>query len=111
MKKLTQFLLFNHKAFFNGKTLVFLGQSTKNENGVQITKCDLVIAKDKTPYELNEGEIVSNVYEKLLVKVYNKNISIPVGTEVQLINPECKVWGEFRNQLSVVAEDIVPVTK
>ena len=45
------------------------------------------------------------MYEKLTIKV-PKNIDVPMNAKVRVINPEASIYGEYRNQLSVVAEDI-----
>ena len=47
----------------------------------------------------------SNLFEKFTVKVF-KDINVPVGATVELVNPVGTVYGEFRNQLSVRADDV-----
>ena len=110
MKKLNNFIHFDTKEFLKDKRLIALGQqewkdfSTKSLLG---TRIEVVIAQDKTDYG-EEG--VSNLYEKFVVKI-PKVITVPVNTEIRLKNPEAKVYGEFHNQLSVVAEDIEVISK
>lgn len=58
----------------------------------------------------NEGEVVNNMYEKLTVKL-PKEMDVPMNVEVKLINPEASIYGEYRNQLSIVAEDVQVVSK
>ena len=45
------------------------------------------------------------MYEKITVKVA-RDIDVPMNAKVRLINPKASIYGEFRNQLSVTAEDI-----
>ena len=110
MKKLNMFNHFNYDGFAKEKRFICINQQewkdyeTKNLLG---TKLELVIAQDKTDYG-EEG--VSNLYEKFVVKI-PKVINVPVNTEIRLKNPEAKVYGEFHNQLSVVAEDIEVIGK
>lgn len=65
---------------------------------------------DKHRYNSNEGEVVNNMYEKLTVKL-PKEMDVPMNVEVKLINPEASIYGEYRNQLSIVAEDVQVVSK
>lgn len=81
-----------------------------NTGEVLGTKLDAVIAQDKTDYGTKEGEVVSNLYEKLTIKI-PKVITIPMNVEVRLVNAKATVYGEYRNQLSIVAEDIKIITK
>ena len=108
MKKLNQFLRFDFDEFAMGKRFMAIGQqewkdyNTANALG---TRIKVVIVQDKTVYEVQEGEIVSNLYEKFTVKI-PKAISIPMNSEIRLKNAEATVYGDYRNQLSVIAEDI-----
>lgn len=72
--------------------------------GVKITLC---IVKDDTNYG-EEG--FSNAYERLTFKV---KTSLPVGDYAKVLKPrmsvvplvtECKIYGNFNNQLSIVAQ-------
>lgn len=56
------------------------------------------------------SEVVNNMYEKLTVKL-PKEMDVPMNVEVKLINPEASIYGEYRNQLSIVAEDVQVVSK
>lgn len=108
MKKLTQFLDFDFEAFSKGKMYRVTGRSnwadftTKAHLG---TKVEVVITKDETQYELKEGESVSNIFEKLIFKI-RKDVTVPVGAYVMPVNAVGTVYGEYRNQLSVTADDI-----
>lgn len=74
------------------------------------TRVEIVTTQDNTPYERKENEKGSNLFEKLYVKV-PKQIDVPMQVEVQLKNAVATVYGDYRNQLSVYAEDIVVVEK
>lgn len=37
---------------------------------------------------------------------HTRDIDVPMNAKVRLINPTANIYGEFRNQLSVTAEDI-----
>ena len=75
------------------------------------TKVEVVITSDKTDYGTTGGEVVTNLYEKLTVKIPAKLTNIPMNVEVRLVNPEAVVYGEYRNALSITAENIEIVGK
>lgn len=112
MKGLTQYLVFDCGKFFQEKKLMatacksWVDYESKEVLG---TKIDVVITEDKTPYKTKTSEQISNLYEKFAVKV-GKALTIPVGTEITLVNPVGTVYGEYRQLLSVVADDIQAVT-
>lgn len=111
MKKLNQFLEFNVEKFFEGKVFVTTGISEWRDfdtNQKKGTKVETVIAKDETRYDLKEGEIVSNMYEKLVFKV-PKEVKIPMNAQVEPRGVKATVYGEYRNQLSCTAEDVAVV--
>lgn len=62
---------------------------------------------DKTHYEVQNGEQVSNLYEKIDFEVPMEK-SIPIGATIVPVNPVAKAWGKdkFVNQLSVTCDDI-----
>lgn len=108
MKKLMLFLLFVWEKFAAGKEFTVIGVApwidydTKQPLG---TKVDVVISADRTPYPVKDGEIVSNLYERLSFKVA-KNVSVPIGSKVLPVNPIATVYGEYKNMLSVKCDDI-----
>ncbi len=113
MKKLNQFTLFDWNSFQKGKTFVCIGISPWKdfESGEIIgTKVESVIASDETNYNVKDGETVTNLYEKLVFKV-NKDIDIPINAVIHPKGVQASVFGEYRNQLSCTAEDIVIVSK
>lgn len=113
LKKLSRFSYFDIDGFLEKKKLLTVGITewrdfeTKNVLG---SKVEVVIAVDKTDYGATDGEIISNLYEKLTVKVPAK-INLPMNAEVRLINPEGVVYGEYRNNLSITADSIEVIGK
>lgn len=62
---------------------------------------------DNTAYRpTKSGAQVSNLYERLNIKVRGKDLSIAPGSVVELLNPVGVVYGERNNQLSISAEDV-----
>lgn len=108
MKKLSQFLKFDFNLFSEGKMYRVIGFSewldyqTKAHLG---TKIETVIAKDQTPYKQKEGETVTNLYEKLVFKI-KKDVKVPVNSYIMPVNAVAVVYGDYRNNLSVTADDI-----
>lgn len=99
---------FDAKSFCAGKTFMTTGHrpwidyETKQVRG---EKVDVVILTDETEYKTKPGEVVTNRFEKLTVKV-PKTIDIPANVMVELVNPKASIYGDYRNQLSVTADDI-----
>ncbi|WP_306480374.1 hypothetical protein [Mediterraneibacter sp.] len=113
MKYLRQFEYFDWNGFAKHKRFMTVGISplTDRETKEIIgTRVEIVTTQDNTPYERKENEKGSNLFEKLYVKV-PKQIDVPMQVEVQLKNAVATVYGDYRNQLSVYAEDIVVVEK
>jgi hypothetical protein len=113
MKKLNMFSYFDWERFAEKKRFVSTGiQPWKDfESGEVIgTKVEAVIAQDGTSYGNKEGEIISNIYEKLTFKV-PKKIDIPMNVEIRPVNVEATVYGDYRNQLSITAEDVEVIGK
>lgn len=112
MKYLNQFLKFAADPFFKGKVLTVTGvrewvdYTSKAKMGWCV---DVVITADATPYKTKNGETGSNLYEKLTLKMATKP-SVSIGDSVLPVNPECSVYGEYRNQLSVRCDDVVAAT-
>lgn len=108
MKKLNHFTVFNWPAFSKGKRFACTGCSEWRsfDTGAHLgTKVEAAIVEDLTDYGEDSGS-VTNLFEKLTFKV-GRDISVPIGVEIQPKNVQATVYGDFRNQLSCVAEDIV----
>ena len=113
MKNLYQFLEFKAEEFFKDKRFKSLSCLSWEDNNTGLhlgTKVELVIIHDGTVYQSKTNKPVTNLYEKVIVKV-PKDIDIPFGSEVKLVAVKALVYGEFKNQLSVTADDVVVVTK
>lgn len=113
LKKLNQFDYFDAVEFFSKLILIAIGKTVWKEFGtdtIKGTKIEVVIASDKHNYNLKEGENVNNMYEKLTIKI-PKEINVPMNSKIRLINPTANIYGEYRNQLSVIAEDIEVLDK
>lgn len=108
MKFLNQYLNFAWEPFADGKRFLCLGcKKWVDNNGTVLgTKVETVITQDKTAY----GKDGSNIFEKIVFKVPSE-VSIPANTEVIPQNVEATVYGDYRNQLSCIAEKIEIVTK
>lgn len=113
LKKLSQFERFDAEGFFENLSLGAVGQFEwkDHETGAHMgTKVEVVIIGDKHNYNSANGQQVSNIYEKLTVKV-PKDIDVPMNSHVRLVNVYAKVYGQYRNQLSVTADDIEVIKK
>lgn len=112
MKYLHQFSQFDTNAFFKDKILVvtacgeWLDFNTKEHKG---TKVEVVIAKDNTTYEQKDGVQATNRFAKLNVKIA-KDITVPLNATVVLRNPQAVIFGQYRNQLAVTADDVQVVS-
>lgn len=113
LKKLSQFESFDAQGFFSNLNLGSVGTSEWKDfdtGAHKGTKVEVVIIGDKHVYNLTGGAQISNVYEKLTVKV-PKDIDVPMNAHVRLVNPNATVYGQYRNQLSVTADDIEVIKK
>ena len=114
LKKLSRFQYFDIEGFLEKKKLMTIGvQEWKDFDTQKVlgTKIEVVITVDKTDYGTTGGEIVSNLYEKLTIKIPAKLSNVPMNAEVRLIEPEAVVYGEYRNALSITADNIEIVGK
>lgn len=111
MKMLYAFARFDWEAFSKGKafevTSVNPWKDFQDSNVVLGTAVEVVIMEDKTIYPPSkDGITVSNRYEKLTFKVPKKSLAIAIGDIVEPVNAVATVFGKYRNQLSVKAEDM-----
>ena len=110
MQGLYGFMGFDLKSFLNGKVLqvVSCGPLTDYQTKEVIgTRVGAVITEDNTVYRpTKSGAQVSNLYERLNIKVRGKDLSSAPGNVVELVNAVGVVYGERNNQLSISAEDV-----
>jgi len=107
MKFLTAFSYFDLPAFLEGKRLLYIKSEPWRENDIVIgSRVTVQIFDDKTLYP---KENVSNFGEQFVVKVRGteplayKKLK-PFSTEVTITDVEkATVYGEYRNNLSVIA--------
>lgn len=109
MKALIAFLKFMLDDFLRDKELTVTGcgpwvdYDTHEEKG---TKIEVAVTQDATVYPPGkDGRVVTNLFEKFAIKV-PKTVSVPVGAVVTIVNGTATVYGDYRNQLSVRAEDV-----
>ena len=95
MKKLNQFVKFLFDDFSKEKVYRVIGVRPWID----------FVAEDNTAYDTKDGENVTNQYEKLSFKI-KKDVKVPMNARVIPVNPVAVVYGEYRNQLSVTADDI-----
>lgn len=110
LKKLSLFQYFDIDTWLAKKKLMTAGVQEWRDFETQRvlgTKIDVVIVSDETDY----GNVVNNLYEKLSVKIPAKLNNVPMNTVIRLVNPEAVVYGEYRNALSITAENIEIVGK
>ena len=108
------FTYFDWKGFAKDKRFISTGIAPlKDFNSGKITgtKIEAVIAQDNTDYGNKEGEIINNLYEKVTFKVKGNVDTIPINVEIRPVNVTATVYGEYRNQLSIVAEKIEVMDK
>ena len=112
MKHLNQFVKFELEVFLKDKTCVVttvLPWEDYDTHKLLGTKVEVVFLEDNTKYNRKGGDCSTNQYEKLTIKV-KKNLSVPVGARIEPVNAVGTVYGTYRNQLAVVAEDIRVIT-
>ncbi len=112
LKKLNKFTYFDVDGFLEKKKLLTVGtQDWKDFDSQKAlgTKVEVVIIFDGTDYGASDVT-VTNIYEKLTVKV-PKRLNVPLNAEVRLVNPEAVIYGEYRNALSITADNIEVIGK
>ena len=107
MKKLRLFAPFDAKLFFSKIELQFTKVEPIRENDKTVGfKYNLLICDDQHNYgeerSLNIGEVI-----KVKIEDVNSNTNFTFGQKVELINPRASIYGEYQNQLSVKADDVI----
>lgn len=107
MKKLKLFAPFNAKLFFSNIELQFTKVEPIRENDKTVGfRYNLLICDDQHNYgeesSLNIGEVI-----KVKIEDVNSNTNFTFGQKVELINPRASIYGEYQNQLSVKADNVV----
>lgn len=108
MKKLNQFVEVQvDRMISNMRLMVMKSEVLKDfESGNLVgAKYTIIVWKDSNDYG-DEG--ISNAGETFSVKVLNKDPkTVDQPTYVKLVNPTAVIFGEYRNQLSVTATDVI----
>lgn len=114
LKGLTQFGEWNWKKFSTGKiylvtnVLPWNDFETKKNLG---TKIEVVILEDNTVYApKKDGTTFNNKFEKLTIKIKG-NVNVSLNSQVNFEGVVAKVYSEFQNQLSIVAEKVTVISK
>lgn len=107
MKKLKLFAPFDAKLFFSNIELQFTKVEPIRVNDKTVGfKYNLLICDDQHNYgeesSLNIGEVI-----KVKIEDVNSNTNFTFGQKVELINPRASIYGEYQNQLSVKADNVV----
>ena len=107
MKKLKQFAPFNADLFFDKIDLQFTRVEPIKVDGATVGfRYNLLICEDQHNYgeesSLNIGEVI-----KVKIEDVNSNTNFTFGQKVELINPRASIYGEYQNQLSVKADNVV----
>ena len=114
MKKLHQFARFDWDAFAAEKVFSVTAVSPwvdfKDKTTVLGTAVEVAIVEDRTAYNCKPGEVVTNQFGKLTFKVPLKSVSVTLGDLVEPVNPVATICGDFRDKLSVKADDVCPIT-
>lgn len=114
LKKLNQFMYFDFAKFWTGKVgkCSSIERWTDHETKKILgSKIGLSIVRDETPYKQKDGEQVTNEYQTITVKIPKTEVHISVGNVVKIINPVATVYGQYRNELSVKADDVVAASQ
>lgn len=110
MKHLKDFNTFDSEGFFKDKVLVARECSDWQDENTGIhqgTKVVVAIDKDNTVYQIKDGEnFIDNAYEKITIKV-KKDVKFARNTPVVLVNAVANIWGDYKDKLSVTADDML----
>ncbi len=109
MKYLPQFSRFAWNEFISGKRFVSIGSrpwTDYNTGAVMGTRVEVVIWEDKTPYKRKDpSDTQTNRFEKLTFKLA-KTVAVPADVEVVPVTAVATIYGDRRDQLSIVCDDI-----
>lgn len=94
LKGLGQFNKFALNSFLTGKRLTITGLGDWQDyqsKELLGAKVEVTITEDKTLYKTKASVQISNLYNKLTVKVPGK-VNLQIGTEVEIVNGEATVY-------------------
>lgn len=108
MKGLAQFKSFNFSAFSIGKIfqVVAVGDWNDHDTGNYLGKrITVVITQDNTRYEFKNGQMFTNVFERLTFKVTG-DASVAIGDIIVPVDAVARCYGDYNNMLSVTCKGI-----
>lgn len=112
---LNRFISFDFPSFSKDKEFQVMGIKPRYEDKDKQkeigTAVEVAIVKDQTTYYDKNNNIdssVTNLYEKFSIKLEQRKetLGVKIGDFVEIIGATAVVYGEYRNQLSVKADDI-----
>lgn len=114
MKRLDFFSHFDWEAFADGKTFEVTAITPwvdyNDPEKIWGKVVEVVITDDLTDYPATkDGRPVSNRYERLRIKIPQTSLAVSLGDIVEPVNPVATIYGSYRNQLSVRADDILVI--
>lgn len=114
LKGIKQFVNFDWLRFAQGKKFVVTSCRDWQDYDKPDThlgkKIEVAIVEDTTVYATGKGdEKISNLFEKVTFKVA-KEINVSIGAVVEAVGVTATVYGEYQNQLALMADDIKVVT-
>lgn len=73
-------------------------------------KVEVAITKDETVYPAGrDGTVMTNLFEKMTFKVAKNSVDVKVHDIVTPVHPVATIYGDYQNQLSITADDVVVV--
>lgn len=108
MKGLSQFKSFDFVGFSVGKVYKVVGISdwadhdTCHHLGKRVT---IVIAQDNTRYEFKNGQMFTNLFERLTFKIAG-DAGVAIGDIVIPVDVVARCYGDYNNMLSVTCKGI-----
>lgn len=108
MKGLNQFRRFDWAGFASDKTfqVVSVAEWNDHDTGSRLGKrITVVIAQDNTRYEFKNGQMFTNLFERLTFKVAG-DANIAIGDNVVPVDAVALCYGEYNNMLSIVCKGI-----
>lgn len=113
MYNLKPFQVFQTEKFLKDKELTVTNIKpwqdfdTKEILGVKV---EVAITKDDTVYSAGrDGTVMTNLFEKLTFKVPKNSVDVKANDIVTPVHPVATIYGDYQNQLSITADDVVKV--
>ncbi len=113
MYNLKPFQVFQTEKFLKDKELTVTNikpwqdYDSKETLGVKV---EVAITKDETVYPAGrDGTVMTNLFEKLTFKVAKNSVDVKANDIVTPVHPVATIYGDYQNQLSITADDVVAV--